>query len=148
KCSVWLVYRNERCYETFLQGRAVQQLLYVDDDEAIREVAALSLGLDGRFEVTLAASGRQAVDLLGRGLRPDAALIDVMMPDLDGPQTLACIRAQGFTQLSVIFITARSLDDERAALMALGARGIITKPFDPLRLADEVTQILARDTAT
>ena len=118
------------------------QLLYVDDDEAIREVAELSLSLDGRFAVRLAASGKEALELLSSGYRPDAVLLDVMMPGLDGPQTLARMRDEGLQSLPVIFITARSLDNERQALMSLGARGIITKPFDPLRLANEVAHIL------
>ncbi len=118
------------------------QLLYVDDDEAIREVAELSLSLDGRFAVRLAASGKEALELLSGSYRPDAVLLDVMMPGLDGPQTLARMRDEGLQSLPVIFITARSLDNERKALMSLGARGIITKPFDPLRLANEVAHIL------
>lgn len=118
------------------------QLLYVDDDEAIREVAELSLSLDRRFAVRLAASGKEALELLSGGYRPDAVLLDVMMPGLDGPQTLARMRDEGLQSLPVIFITARSLDNERQALMSLGARGIITKPFDPLRLANEVAHIL------
>ncbi len=118
------------------------QLLYVDDDEAIREVAELSLSLDRRFAVRLAASGKEALELLSSGYRPDAVLLDVMMPGLDGPQTLARMRDEGLQSLPVIFITARSLDNERQALMSLGARGIITKPFDPLRLANEVAHIL------
>jgi CheY-like chemotaxis protein len=125
----------------------VYQLLYVDDDEAIREVAELSLSLDGRFTVRLAASGQEALEILARGFRPDAVLLDVMMPGLDGPQTLARLRAEGFRQLPVIFITARSLDNERQALMSLGARGIITKPFDPMLLANEVVRILGQKTS-
>ena len=123
------------------------QLLYVDDDEAIREVAELSLSLDGRFTVRPAASGQEALAILASGFRPDAVLLDVMMPGLDGPQTLARLRAEGFRQLPVIFITARSLDNERQALMSLGARGIITKPFDPMLLANEVVRILGQKTS-
>ncbi len=122
----------------------MQQLLYVDDDESIREVAALSLELDGRFKVRLAASGKEALAMLASGYRPDAVLLDVMMPDLDGPQTLARMRTQGLEELTVIFVTARSLDTERQALLSLGACGIITKPFDPLHLGKEVSQILGK----
>lgn len=125
----------------------MQQLLYVDDDEAIREVAELSFSLDGRFAVRLAASGKEALAILESGYRPDAVLLDVMMPELDGPQTLARMRALGFQQLVVIFVTARSLDAERQALMSLGAQGIITKPFDPLRLAADVATILGAERA-
>ncbi len=124
----------------------MQQVLYVDDDEAIREVAQLSLGLDGRFAVRLAASGKEALAILASGYRPDVVLLDVMMPELDGPQTLARMREGGGDQIAVIFITARTLDAERQALMHLGARGIITKPFDPIRLAGEVAGILGMRT--
>jgi CheY-like chemotaxis protein len=125
---------------------AVQKLsvLYVDDDPDIREVAVLSLELDGAIETRLAESGAQALAFLDDGLTPDAILLDVMMPDLDGPSTLARIRQKPrHLTTPVIFITARALREEQTRLMDLGARGVITKPFDPLGFAHRVREILA-----
>jgi two-component system OmpR family response regulator len=102
--------------------------LYVDDDPDIREIAVLSLSLDGAITVRTADGGAAG-----------QALLDVMMPDLDGPGTLLQIRERAHLTLTpVIFITARAMQTEQAQYMALGALGVIVKPFDPLALARQV----------
>ena len=121
----------------------MKHILYVDDEPDIREVVTLSLSLGDKFRVTAAASGVAALSLLEQGLRPDAIMLDVMMPDLDGPGTLSRIRAQpNWEAIPVIFITARALQAEKTQLMALGARGILTKPFDPMLLSTDVAALL------
>lgn len=118
-------------------------LLYVDDEADIREVAVMSLELDGSFEVRDAPSGRAALALLD-GWTPDVILLDVMMPEMDGPATLAQIRSRAaLSRTPVIFITARAQAQDKARLMGLGAAGVITKPFDPMTLAQDVRAILA-----
>ena len=119
-------------------------VLYVDDDPDIREVAALSLGLDGQIKTKTAESGASALAILDGGLVPDAILLDVMMPDLDGPATLGQIRQRPhLADVPVIFITARALGHEQARLLAQGAKAIIVKPFDPISLARRVREVLA-----
>ena len=119
------------------------KLLYVDDEPDIREVAAMALEMDGSMEVRQAESGRAALELLG-GWTPDVILLDVMMPEMDGPATLAEIRSRGeLAATPVVFITARAQAQDKARLMALGAVGVITKPFDPMTLAQDVRAILA-----
>ena len=122
------------------------RLLYVDDDADIREVAEISLQMDSGMEVRTAASGAEALAILSEGTwRPAALLIDVMMPGLDGPATLARARQlDGHAATPAIFMTARAMPDEVAGLEALGALGVITKPFDPLSLAGEVRRLLER----
>ncbi len=119
------------------------RVIYVDDDPDIREVALLSLDLDGAIETKIAESGAEALAILDRGYRPDVILLDVMMPVLDGPSTLARIRERpDHLETPVIFITARAMREEQARLLTLGAKGVITKPFDPLGFARRVREAL------
>lgn len=119
-------------------------VLHVDDEDDIREVAAFALELDGRIVVKSAASGAAALAALDAGLRPDVVLLDVMMPHLDGPATLAEIRSRpDHRNTAVIFMTARAQSNEVERYRALGALDVITKPFDPMTLAAEVRALLA-----
>jgi CheY-like chemotaxis protein len=119
-----------------------RRILIVDDEDDIREVAQVSLELVGQYEVLTAASGREGI-LRARDLRPDAILLDVMMPDLDGPATLAELQADPATRdIPVLFLTAKTQSAERTRLAQLGAAGILTKPFDPLTLPHEVASAL------
>jgi len=105
-------------------------------------VAQVSLELVGHFDVLTAASGRDGVQSARTG-QPDAILLDVMMPDMDGPSTLAELRRDPATcHIPVLFLTAKTQMAERARLAELGAAGILTKPFDPLKLALEVAATL------
>ncbi len=120
------------------------KVLHVDDEPDIREVASLSLDLDGDIETRSAASGMDALALLAGDFRPDVILLDVMMPDLDGPGTLQRLRLlPGYADTPVIFMTARALSHEQGSFIALGALGVITKPFDPMTLATQVRDLLA-----
>jgi len=119
-------------------------VLHVDDEPDIREVAAMSLELDGAMSLTSAASGAEALDLLEAGCRPDVILLDVMMPVLDGPGTLARLRKlPDYEATPVIFMTARAQSSELDRYIGLGAIGVIVKPFDPMSLAASVRDTLA-----
>jgi CheY-like chemotaxis protein len=118
------------------------RILYVDDEADIREVAELSLGLNPAWEIRTAGSGAEALSVI-EAWTPDLILLDVMMPNMDGPQTLQAIRQRRSAQdLPVIFITARVLATDRSRLMGLGAAGVIAKPFDPMKLAPDVAAIV------
>lgn len=121
------------------------RVLYVDDDDDIREVAELSLQMDADMDVRSVNSGPNAIAMLDRrDWTPDALLLDVMMPEMDGPSVLAAIRQRnGLTEVPAIFITARVLPGDVERLRGLGAVGVISKPFDPLGLAAEVRRLLA-----
>ncbi|HEY3812723.1 MAG TPA: response regulator [Caulobacteraceae bacterium] len=121
-------------------------ILYVDDEPDIREVASIAFGLDGGISIRTAASGREALDALAEpGYRPDVIMLDVMMPQLDGPGTLAEIRKRPeVAKTPVIFITARAQAQETAGYLKLGAIGVITKPFDPMMLPVEVRAMVVR----
>jgi len=119
------------------------RLLVIDDEDDIREVASLSLELTQGWTVKT-ASGGSAGTALALSMEPDAILLDVMMPDMDGPTTFGILQQQGATRsIPVIFLTAKVQAAEREKLMQLGARGIIPKPFDPLTLGQQIKDVLS-----
>lgn len=119
-------------------------LMHVDDEPDIREVAAFALELDPDVDLVSLGSGDEALDRLRAGFRPDAILLDVMMPRLDGPGVLEQLRnLPGLEATPVIFMTARVQSGEIQWLKNLGSIGVIVKPFDPMTLADDVRGLLA-----
>jgi two-component system OmpR family response regulator len=121
-----------------MTNRKFQSVLYVDDDPDICEVVRSTLSLIAGLKVDTVASGEQAIDVAYE-LRPDLILMDVMMPGLDGPSTFKRMRASPLiSDIPVIFLTAKVLPTEVAHFLQLGAIGVISKPFDPLKLCDEV----------
>jgi CheY-like chemotaxis protein len=119
-----------------------KRILIVDDEDDIREVAQVCLELVGGYEVLTASSGREGVEQ-ARGAQPDAIVLDVMMPEMDGPATLVALRADPATRaIPVLFLTARTQAAEQQRLSQLGAAAILTKPFDPLKLAQDVAAAL------
>lgn len=116
------------------------RLLLVDDEPDIRAIAKLALERVGGWEVAAAGSAEEAVAAV-QAAKPDVVLLDVMMPETDGPATLEQLRPLLGEATPVIFLTGRS---ERDALLALGAAGVIMKPFDPISLPREVAAITAR----
>ena len=116
----------------------LERILCVEDDPDIQEVIRLALETVGGFTVKLCASGREALAGMA-GFHPDLVLLDVMMPGMDGLQTLAALRRQPESAaLPVIFMTAKVQSGEVAHLDSLGVLGVIAKPFDPMTLAQEV----------
>lgn len=119
------------------------RILYVDDDDDIREVAVMALELDEALVVRACGSGGEALEVAPE-FQPALILLDVMMPKMDGPTTLAGLRADPRTaHIPIVFITARTHSAEVERLKALGALGLIPKPFDPMALADQVRALLA-----
>ena len=119
-----------------------RRILLVDDDPDIRQIAALSLRRIGQFEVELAASGPEAIEIVSAH-PPDLVLLDVSMPGMDGPATLKALRAiPAGSQVPVVFFTATSSEVEVARLCALGAVAVIPKPFDVAALPRRVRDIL------
>jgi CheY-like chemotaxis protein len=122
--------------------RSVRKVLMVDDEPDIRQIGRMSLAKVGKWEVVLATGGLEAVEL-AKEHRPDLVLLDAMMPGLDGPATLARLRATPETQdIPVIFMTAKVQKQEVARYIEAGAAGVISKPFDPLQLPAEILRIL------
>jgi DNA-binding response OmpR family regulator len=119
------------------------KLLLVDDDPTIRVVARMALTRAG-FEVTEAINGADALSAV-QTIRPDAILLDWMMPELDGPEVCRRLKADPTTSsIPVIFLTARSQQTEIARGLSLGAAGYIVKPFDALAIGHEVRALLGQ----
>lgn len=118
------------------------RVLLIEDEDHIREVARLSLEMVGGWEVLAAGGGVEGL-ALARDEQPDVILLDVMMPDMDGPRTLGALRGDEQTcDIPVVFLTAKVQGEERRELTELGAVGVIAKPFDPMRLPAEVAALL------
>jgi two-component system alkaline phosphatase synthesis response regulator PhoP len=125
-----------------------KHILLVDDEDDIREVAALSLETVGGWRVSSASTGGSGV-AMALAERPDAILLDVMMPGLDGPATVARLREDPLTRdIPVILLTAKAQGADRRRFDALGVAGTLTKPFDPMRLTDQIAAILDRTEET
>ncbi len=121
-------------------------ILYVDDDDDIRTIVAMSLQLDPAIDLHMAASKQEALALLDRraGWTPDVVLLDVMMPGLSGPATWVRMRERpGFARVPVLFMTARGRPVEVSEYRELGAAGTILKPFDPIHLAAQIRHLVS-----
>jgi CheY-like chemotaxis protein len=119
-----------------------KRILVCDDEGGILAVAQLGLQMQEGWEVITASSGQEAIAIAATK-QPDAIVLDVMMPDIDGPATLELLRANPTTQsIPVIFLTAKTRDAEHHQLMNLPIAGIITKPFNPLTLGNHIAEIL------
>ncbi len=120
----------------------VDRVLVVDDDEDIRMIAELSLHEIGGWQVLLAKSGAQALEIAQNEV-PDVILLDFMMPGMSGRDTFLAFAANPkLCCVPIIFMTARVQRSEVEALERIGAKGVIAKPFDPITLSDEVRRIL------
>ena len=118
------------------------RLLHVEDEPDIREVVEMSLALDPGILLKSCATGADAL-AAAADWDPDVILMDVMMPVMDGPQTLGHLREDARTaKIPVVFMTARAQSREVQHFLALGAAGVIPKPFDPMTLAAAVRAYL------
>src|SRR6201986_1369285 len=125
-----------------VKATMVPRILIIDDEADIREVTALSLETMAGWQVILAPSGAQGIRHASLE-QPDAILLDVMMPDIDGPTTFQILKQNANTaHIPVLLLTAKVQGQDRRKLDELGAAAILSKPFDPLTLADQISEIL------
>lgn len=118
------------------------KVLLVDDEVDIRRIAALSLSGVGGMEVAQASGGSEGIRK-AREERPDVILLDMMMPGLDGLATFRTLRSDPETSaIPVVFLTAKAMSAEVDRLRALGARGVLIKPFDPMALPRLLRELL------
>lgn len=116
------------------------RIMYVDDEDDIREVVEFALEDEPDFQLSLCRSGPDALALLSTE-RPDLIVLDVMMPGMDGPAVLGKLREAGI-DVPVAFMTAKVQSSDIAHLMSLGAVAVIAKPFDPMQLAVQLRAVL------
>ena len=120
----------------------MRRVLVIDDCPDISETIAATLSIVARWEVLIAGSGKDGARLASEQL-PDCILLDVMMPDLDGPATLRILKSNSQTEhIPVIFLTSKAQVSEREKLSQFGVAGVLTKPFDPMQLGNQIGKIL------
>ena len=119
-------------------GKKLQSILYVEDDLHVRTTAKLVLEVIGKFEVRECSSGREAL-LAARDFQPDLILLDVLMPELDGVNTLAMLRRMPhLAEVPALFVTGQTSESDIARYLEAGAIGVIPKPVLPLRLTGQL----------
>ncbi|HEX4154733.1 MAG TPA: response regulator [Acidobacteriaceae bacterium] len=120
----------------------MRRILIIDDEDDIREVAALSLESVAGWQVLTAASGADGIRT-AQAERPDAILMDVMMPAMDGPTTFREMqRSPDIAHIPVLLLTAKVQGVDQRRFAGLGVAGVLFKPFDPLTLAEQMANAL------
>ncbi|MDH5188301.1 MAG: response regulator [Rhodospirillaceae bacterium] len=121
------------------------KILYVEDDPDIQTVARMALEMVGGYTLEVCSSGDEAI-AKGPDFNPDLILLDVMMPGMDGPTTLASLREiPQLEKTTAIFMTAKVMPSDLQRYKELGAADVIPKPFDPMTLAQQVREIWSAD---
>ncbi|MGG6265540.1 response regulator [Leptolyngbya sp. AN03gr2] len=122
---------------------SIQQILVIDDEDDLRNLIQTCLELMGGWQVLSANCGKEGL-LKAQTEQPDAILLDVMMPQMDGFATLQQLRANTTTQhIPVILLTAKGRSLDQNQLTQLNVRGTISKPFNPRKLVDQVLMLLS-----
>lgn len=119
----------------------LKRILYVEDEPDIQAIARLALEVVGGLELKVCSSGEEALDC-AESFAPDLFLLDVMMPGLNGPDTLRALQdIPAVAGLPAIFMTAKVQPAEILEYKAIGAIDVIAKPFDPMTLSDQIKEI-------
>jgi len=119
----------------------LQRILHVDDDDDIRVIAHMALELDGTLKITQCSCGKDALCVIDE-VNPDLILLDAMMPEMDGRETLLNIRKRpAFAKTPVVFMTARIEASAKQSMLDCGAVAVIVKPFDPMQLTNVLREI-------
>lgn len=119
-----------------------KNILLIDDEETIQEVVQVGIGIEAGWQVAIASSGLEGIDL-AQNQQPDVILLDVMMPDMDGIDTLSRLKTNDKTSaIPVIFLTAKAQAEEKNQFQSLGVVDVITKPFNSMTLASQIARIL------
>ena len=120
----------------------MKRVLIVDDEDDIREVASLSLEATSDWVILTASSGREGL-ITAAAERPDAILMDVMMPGMDGPTTFKQLQLNPVTaRIPVVLLTAKVQGVDQRRFAGLGVAAVLFKPFDPLTLAAQISEAL------
>ena len=115
-----------------------QRVMCVEDDADVRMILEFSLRRLGKYEVSLCASGQEALDTVA-SFRPQLVLLDVMMPQMSGTETLERLRMLDVMRgVPVVFLTAKAMSNEVEGLLKHGAAGLIVKPFDSVSLPKDI----------
>jgi len=120
----------------------MRRILIIDDEDDIREVAALSLEATAGWQILTASSGAEGIAIASAAL-PDAILMDVMMPGMDGPTTFRQMQLEpAISHIPVLLLTAKVQGTDQRRFADLGVAAVLFKPFDPLTLAQQISDVL------
>ena len=120
----------------------MRRVLIIDDEDDIREVAALSLEATAGWQTITASSGAEGIAIAMAEL-PDAILMDVMMPGVDGPTTFRSMQENpALAQIPVLLLTAKVQATDQRRFADLGVRAVLFKPFDPMTLSSQISTVL------
>ena len=120
----------------------MRHILIIDDEDDIREVASLSLETTAGWDISTASSGAEGIEK-ARELHPDAILMDVMMPGMDGPTTFREMQKDpSIANIPVLLLTAKVQGVDQRRFADLGVTTVLFKPFDPMELANQISQAL------
>ncbi len=126
-----------------MPARPLNKVFYAEDDEDIQRIVRISLERIGKMTVRIESDPLKAIEGI-KAFVPDLVMLDWMMPGMDGPTLLKKMREDPETaSYPVVFITAKATQKDHAELVALGAAGIVSKPFSPKDLPDELRRIWA-----
>jgi CheY-like chemotaxis protein len=122
----------------------MRRILIIDDEDDIREVAALSLEAVAGWEILTASSGADGIAIAATAYtKPDAILMDVMMPEVDGPTTFGLMQKNpAVAGIPVLLLTAKVQGIDQRRFANLGVTAVLFKPFDPLTLAQQISDAL------
>src|SRR3954451_5971523 len=121
--------------------RALQKICYVEDDEDIQRIVRMSLERIGKMTVEVVTDSMKAIDVMV-AFKPDMVMLDWMMPGMDGPTLFRKMRQDPqVSGLPVVFITAKATQRDTDELLRLGAAGVLTKPFSPKDLPEQLRAI-------
>ena len=124
-----------------MDTQPLKHILYVEDDEDIRELVRISLEQTTDYKIDLCASGQEAIDISEK-ISPQLVILDVMMPNIDGPAVLRHYQTLSkYQKTPFVFMTAKIRDSEIKQYQAMGISGIISKPFDPIQLGQMIEDI-------
>lgn len=119
-----------------------KRILIVDDEADVRDITKMGLEMGTDWTVLTASSGAEAL-VMAASEAPDAILLDMMMPDMDGRTTLQKLKADPATQaIPVVLVTAKANESNLDSFQSLGVAAVVAKPFRPLKLAGEISKFL------
>lgn len=126
-----------------MPAKPLEKIFYAEDDEDIQRIVRMSLERIGKMTVMVESDPLKAIEGI-KAFQPDLVMLDWMMPGMDGPTLLKAMREQPETAgFPVVFITAKATVKDHEELAALGAAGIISKPFSPKDLPEQLRGIWA-----
>lgn len=121
--------------------KELKKILYAEDEPDVQTVVELTVQTMSDYEIQICNNGKEILSLVDE-YKPDLIMLDVMMPEMDGPTTFRNLQANEKTKdIPVVFITAKAQVHEVEAFKETGALGVIIKPFDPITLCSQIKKI-------